>query len=119
MRFPKRNKYGATKTTIDGVTFASKKEANRYCELRLLQRAGEISNLELQPAFKLAIDGRPVLIRSRGYPNGRQAKYVADFAYWDGEKRVVEDAKGFRTDAYKLKKAIVEAMHPGLRIVEI
>ncbi|MEQ8450637.1 MAG: DUF1064 domain-containing protein [Nitratireductor sp.] len=115
----RRNKYGATKTTVDGITFASKREANRYCELRLLQKAGEITHLELQPAFKLAIDGRPVLIRSRGFPNGRQVKYIADFAYWDGEKRVVEDAKGFRTDAYKLKKAIVEAMYPGLRIVEI
>ncbi len=115
----RRNKYGATKTTIDGITFDSKKEAQRYCELRLLQKAGEITHLELQPAFRLAIDGRPVLIKSHGYPNGRQAKYVADFAYWDGEKRVVEDAKGFRTDAYKLKRAIVEAMYPGLRIVEI
>jgi hypothetical protein len=64
----RRNKYGATKTTIDGITFDSKKEAQRYCELRLLQKAGEITHLELQPAFRLAIDGRPVLIKSHGYP---------------------------------------------------
>ena len=115
----KPNKYGAKKTTVDGIVFDSKREAKRYAELRALEKAGEISHLELQPVFRLEIDGRPILIRSEGYPNGRRVKYVADFAYWDGEKRVVEDAKGFKTPDYKLKKAVVEALYPAVRIVEV
>ncbi|TGV15807.1 DUF1064 domain-containing protein [Mesorhizobium sp. M8A.F.Ca.ET.173.01.1.1] len=118
MKLPAR-KYRNVPTMIDGIRFASKREAKRYSELRLLQRAGQISNLEVQPAFKFEVNGRPVLIRSNGYPNGRQAKYVADFAYWDGEKRVVEDSKGFSTPEYKLKKALVEALFPAVRIVEV
>lgn len=115
------NKFRNERTTLDGIRFASKREARRYADLKLLVRAGEITNLELQPVFNLAVNGRPVLIRSDGYPNGRQAKYVADFAYRKATtgERVIEDAKGFRTPEYRLKKAIVEAMHPGLRIVEV
>lgn len=118
---PKANKFSAIKTTVDGIRFDSKREAERYQELVLLQRGGVISDLELQPAFKLEIDGRPVLIRSDGYPNGRQVTYRADFAYTvvaTGE-RCTEDSKGFPTPEYKLKRAVVEAMHPGLRIVEV
>lgn len=117
----KRNKYNARKTRVDGIVFDSDREAKRYRELKLLEGAGEISNLELQPKFPLAVDGRPVLMRSTGYPNGRRVKYVADFAYWDHkiEARVVEDVKGFKTDKYKLKKAFVEAMYPAVRIVEV
>lgn len=116
---PKRNKYGAKKVTLDGIRFDSQREAKRYAELRDMQKRGEISHLELQPAFKLAVDGRPVLIRSKGYPNGRQVTYRADFAYWDGDKRVIEDSKGMATDVFKLKKAFVEAMFPAVRIVEV
>ena len=110
----RRNKFGAKKTVVDGITFDSQREAKRYSELKLLQRAGQISHLELQPAFKLSVGDRPVRFAS-----GRQAVYRADFAYWDGKKRVVEDAKGFRTAEYKLKRAIVEAMHPAVQIVEV
>lgn len=119
-RMPAR-KYRNVPQVVDGIRFDSGREAHRYCELRLLERAGEISNLELQPVFKFQVDGRPVLIRSGGYPNGRQAKYRADFAYWDGTKRVVEDVKSpaTRTEAYALRKALVEAMFPAVRIVEI
>lgn len=112
-------KFKNVPTEIDGIRFASKREAKRYCELRLLEKAGHISSLEIQPAFKFEVNGRPVLIRSAGFPNGRQAKYVADFAYWDGEKRVVEDSKGFSTPEYKLKKALVEALFPAVRIMEV
>ena len=114
-----RNKYNAQKTVVDGITFASKREAKRYCELRLLQDAGVINRLELQPSFKLAIEGRPVLIKSDGYPNGRQATYRADFAYFEGNRRIVEDAKGMRTPIFKLKKALVEAMFPSVEIREV
>ena len=53
--------------------------------------------------------------------NGRQAKYIADFTYWDyaKDKRVIEDSKGFRTKEYKLKKAVVEAIYPSVQIVEV
>ncbi|RWO22836.1 DUF1064 domain-containing protein [Mesorhizobium sp.] len=114
-------KYKNVPTVIDGISFASKREAHRYCELKLLERAGEISHLEIQPAFKFEVNGRPVLIRSGGFPNGRQAKYTADFAYFDGNHRIVEDVKSSatRTEAYALRKALVEAMFPAVRIVEI
>lgn len=108
------NKFRNVPTVVDGIRFASKAEARRYGELKLLERLGEISHLELQPAFKLAVDGRPVQFRG-----GRQAKYIADFAYWDGEKRVVEDVKGMLTREYLLKKAMVEAMFPAVKIVEV
>jgi len=115
----KRSKYRNVPIEIDGIRFDSKREAERWCQLKVRERAGEISHLERQPVFKLAIGDRPVLIRSKGYPNGRQAKYVADFAYFDGENRVVEDAKGHRTRDFILKKAIVEAMFPAVKIVEV
>lgn len=111
-----RTKYGAKKTTVDGITFDSKKEARRYQELKTLEKAGEISNLERQPSFKLSCGDRPIR-----FDSGRQAVYKADFAYWDHkqEKRVIEDAKGFRTPEYKLKRAIVHAMHPAVKIIEV
>lgn len=114
-------KFKNVPTIIDGLRFDSKKEAHRYCELKLLQKAGHISHLEIQPVFKFEVNGRPVLIRSGGYPNGRQAKYRADFSYFDGEKRIVEDVKSSatKTEAYALRKALVEAIYPAVRIVEI
>lgn len=116
------NKFGNRKTAVDGVLFDSAKEARRYQELRILERAGEISNLERQPKFKLAIGDRPILIRSDRYPNGRQASVKFDFAYFDGTHRVIEDVKGgkaTRTEAYALRKAVVEAMYPKVRVVEV
>lgn len=116
---PKRSKYGNRKTVVDGITFDSKREAERWLYLRAREEAGEISHLERQPIFKLSVGDRPVLIRSKGYPNGRQAKYAADFAYFDGDRRIIEDAKGHRTRDFILKKAIVEAMYPAIRVVEV
>lgn len=118
---PKANKYGAKPTFVDGKRFDSKREAARYRVLKERQDRGEISNLELQPSFKLKSGDRPILLKSKGYPNGRQATYFADFAYWCPvqEKRIIEDAKGMKTDVYKLKKAIVEAQFPGVKIVEV
>jgi uncharacterized protein DUF1064 len=118
---PKRSKYGAKKVLVNGIRFDSKREAARYQFLKAREEAGEISNLELQPSFKLKSGDRPILLKSKGYPNGRQATYFADFAYWCPvqEKRVIEDSKGMKTDVYKLKKAIVEAQFPGVKIVEV
>ncbi len=117
----KKSKFGNSKVVIDGNTFDSKREGARYLFLKGRQERGEISNLELQPSFKLKCGDRPILLKSKGYPNGRQATYFADFAYWCPveEKRVIEDSKGMRTDIYKLKKAIVEAQFPGVKIVEV
>ncbi len=110
----RRNKYGAVKTTVDGITFDSKREARRYGELKLLEKVGTISNLKLQPAFKLACGPNPVLIRSNGYPNGRQATYRADFSYNCSDGHVVEDVKGGAatdTPVSRLKRAMMEAQH--------
>ena len=91
------SKYHAQKTTVDGITFDSKKEAMRYQELRLLERAGEIKNLQLQVPY--------VLIEKSKH--GRAIKYIADFVYEKKGQTVVEDCKGFRTDTYKLKKRLL------------
>lgn len=118
---PKRSKYRNVKVTIDGITFASGKEADRYLVLKARQAAGEISHLELQPKFYLYGSNGPVLMQSARYPNGRRATWSGDFAYFCSKrnKRICEDVKGMRTDMYLLKKAIVIACYPGLEIVEI
>ena len=116
---PKRSKYGSKRTMVDGVLFDSKAEATRYVFLREREKRGEISHLELQPSFKLCgKDGLPLR-----YESGRQAVYRADFAYFCPEqnKRVVEDvkSKATKTQLYKLKKALVEANFPAVKIVEV
>lgn len=118
---PKRNKFNAKKTVVDGITFDSAKEAKRWIYLRQLEKSGGISHLERQPKFKLMNGDRPVLIRSERYKNGRQAIYTADFAYFNGDVRVVEDVKSAatRTEAYCLRKAFIEAQFPAVRIVEV
>ena len=115
------SKYRAVKTQVDGHWFASGREARRYSELKLLERAGHIRNLELQPKFLFSINGRPVLSRSERYPNGRQLKMVADFRYIDAKREctVWEDSKGFRTKEFILKKAFFEALNPGCILEEV
>ena len=118
---PKRSKYGAKKTELDGIVFDSQREASRWAELRLLEKAGEISHLERQPKFLLFGSHGPVVIRSKGFPNGRRAKWIGDFAYFctKRNKRICEDVKGVRTPMFILKKAVVLACYPGLESVEI
>lgn len=112
-----RSKYNNKKTTIDGITFDSKREAQRYCELKLLQRAGEISHLELQPSF--------ILLESfkKNGKTHRGIKYIADFAYHDVEKQimVVEDvkSKATMTPVYKIKKKLFENKYPEFSITEV
>jgi hypothetical protein len=110
----RRHKYGAETTEVDGIRFASKKEARRYGELKLLEKAREISGLELQPSFTLQANGLPLT-----YDSGRKVTYRADFAYYCHRrvKRIVEDAKGFRTPEYKIKRAILRSM--GVEVVEV
>ena len=103
-------------TVIDGHRFASAHEARRYTDLLLLQRAGEISELELQVPIPIVFEGRPVLVKSKGYPNGRVLRYVADFSYREAGELVIEDAKGHPTDVYKIKRALLA--HMGIKIRE-
>lgn len=112
-------RYKSKKVTIDGITFDSETEGKRYRNLKLLERGKLILDLKLQPVFPLVIDGRPVLIKSGRYKNGRKCKYTADFTYWDVEKKkqIVEEVKGYPTDVYKLRKAVVEAIY-GIDILE-
>ena len=98
------HKYNAIRTEIDGISFASKKEAKRYGELKLLERAGEIQSLTLQPRYPLRCNGKSLKTAS-----GRDYTYVADFAYWENNKPVIEDTKGMKTELYKLKRAIMQA----------
>jgi hypothetical protein len=113
----RRNKYGAKRRTVDNITFASLREAARYQKLKLLLAAGEIQDLELQPAFPLV-----VLEAYRAGPRvmTEVGQYIADFMYTvcaTGEI-VVEDAKGVRTPLYRLKKKLVQAIH-GLSVTEV
>jgi hypothetical protein len=112
-----RSKYNAVKTTVDGITFHSAKEARRYGELKALQKARQIQNLKCQVPYVLSVRdslGHAVII----------GKYVSDFEYskWDDFRDfhivVVEDVKGFKTPLYRWKKRHVEAQY-GITIREI
>ena len=103
------SKYRAIKTEVDGIWFASKKEARSYQQFLLLEQAGEITHLELQPIYEINYKGEKI------------CKYQADFRYFDQKKRmrVVEDVKGMKTPVYRLKKKLVEAFYHGTKITEV
>lgn len=116
-------KYGNKKVTRDGMTFDSMKEAQRYGQLKLLQRAGKISDLKCQVKFTLIpAQYAPDTIGARGgVKRGRllerEVSYVADFTYTQDGKLVVEDTKGFRTADYILKRKMMLYFH-GIKIKE-
>ena len=93
------------RTTLDGIKFDSLAEASRYSQLLIMQRAGAISELELQVKFPITIGGVSVI-----YDSGRHMTYIADFVYIEDGKCIVEDVKGHITDVYKIKKALMKAM---------
>ena len=95
----KRNKYGAKKTVIDGIKFDSMAEGRRYKQLILLEKAGVIQELELQPRYDLIVNGKKC-----GF-------YKADFRYNELGNQVVEDVKGMKTPVYNLKKKLVKAIY--------
>jgi hypothetical protein len=98
-----RHKFKAVPTTHDGIRFSSKKEANRYLELKELQRQGYVRCFWLQT---------PILLPG-------PTKYVDDFTvFWADDTVTIEDVKGFRTPQYTLKKKQVEALYP-FKITEI
>ena len=103
----RRSKYNARRVTLDGHQFDSQREARRYEELKALEAAGKIAQLELQPRFELQ-----AAFRYRGEAI-RKVEYVADFKYLDFERGglVVEDVKGMKTDVYRLKKKLFLAKY--------
>ena len=109
------NKYHSKKTTIDSITFDSRAEAQRYAELKMLQKCGAIRDLRLQPTY---------LLQEGFKKNGktyRKIEYKADFEYFDIQqgKVIVEDVKGIKTEVYKLKKKLFEYKYPELTIIEV
>lgn len=124
-----KNKYGNRKTVVNGIEFDSRKEAVRYQELRLLERAGKISGLRLQEKFILIPSQREASteVYKSGPKKGRrkpgkllekECSYIADFCYTENGEIVVEDTKGFRTEAYKIKRKLMLERY-GIRIREI
>lgn len=109
----KPTKYGNRVTSRYGEKFDSAKEARRYGELVLLEKAGQISHLERQVRFELIPtqhrDGRCV---------ERAAHYIADFVYYENGRKVVEDTKGYRTKDYILKRKLMLLVHD-IRIREV
>lgn len=109
------SKYHSKKAVVGSITFDSVKEANRYCELKMLERAGKIKDLELQHQF---------VLQPPFWKNGKTIRaitYVADFTYYDLERMriVVEDVKGYKTEVYSLKKKMFEFTYPDLTIIEV
>ena len=100
--FRRKNKYGAIKTQVDGILFDSKLEAFHYDMLKMQLLAGEIETLRLQEEFIIKIEGKQICI------------YVADYYYYDKEaqKWVVSDAKGVKTDVFKIKWKLMQALFP-------
>ena len=112
------NKYKNKKIVIDSIKFDSHKEARKYTELKMLERAGLIKNLELQKEFVLQPAFRK---NNKSY---RKITYKADFSYYDVEldKTVVIDvkpSKTFKTDVYRLKHKLFEYKYPDLEIKEV
>lgn len=123
-----KSKYGSRKVTIDGITFNSIHEGNRYRELKLLERAGVISDLQLQVKYELIPAQREFCneIYTKGRNKGsfkpgrlleKECSYIADFVYIRDGKLVVEDAKGFKTEVYKIKRKLMLYTY-GIRIQE-
>lgn len=102
------------KTVIDGIKFDSKKEAERYCELKILKRIGEIKDFTLQPCYLL------VKAQKKNGVQFNKLEYFADFlvTYPDGHEEI-EDVKGRRTQTYIDKRKMFESLYPHLTIKEI
>ena len=124
-------KYRNKKVEVDGILFDSKKEANRYMELKLLEKAGEITDLKRQVRYELIPRQREQ--STEMYKSGphkgeykpgkvieQSCYYVADFVYKDkeGDRIVVEDTKGMRTKDYVIKRKLMLHRY-GIRIKEV
>lgn len=109
------NKYRNKKIVIDGIEFDSRLEVNRYCQLKILERAREIKDLRRQVEFIIQPSYK------KNNKTIRAIKYIADFVYYDVKKKktIIEDTKGFKNEVYRIKKKIFEYKYPELEIVEI
>ena len=122
--YNKKNKYSNIKVEMDGETFDSRKEARRYYELKLLEKAGEIKNLQRQVKFVLIPSQYEEVIDTKGKPKQkcieRECAYIADFQYQDAHtgELVVEDTKGVRTKEYIIKRKLMLSVY-NIRIKEI
>ena len=100
-------KYRNQPTVVDGIRFDSKKEANRWAELKLLERAGKITQLYRQVPFVLApkvkIDGE-----KRARPSLR---FTADFVYYCGDEYICEDSKGHADTAFRIRQHLMKSVH--------
>ena len=123
----KRNKYQAIKTYVNGIEFDSRKEARRYQELLLLERAGVILNLKRQVSYIL-IPAQYETYERYGKKGQRlkdgqrllekECSYIADFVYEENGKTIVEDTKGVKTKDYIIKRKLMLYTH-GIRIKEV
>jgi hypothetical protein len=114
----KKPKYNSKKAEVDGIVFDSKKEANFYQELLMLQRAGEVINIERQVKYPYFATYARNNMEFDDITYTKPGFYKADFVvtYKDGHKDVI-DIKGFRTLEFRRKKKIVEAIY-GITIIE-
>ena len=122
-----RNKYQAIKTKVNGIEFDSRKEARRYQELLLLERAGAIHNLQMQVKYELIPVQHETYERfgtkGQKLKDGKrllekECSYIADFVYEENGKLVVEDTKGVKTKDYIIKRKLMLWIH-GIRIREV
>ena len=120
----RKNKYRNQKVERDGAVFDSIKEYRRFCELSMLERAGQITDLQRQVGFELIsaqrepdTTGKRGGVR-RGKVIEHAVKYVADFVYWQGSHCIVEDTKGMKTKDYIIKRKLMLYVHH-IRIREV
>lgn len=118
-------KYHSRKVKVDGIQFDSKREAQRYMELQILEKAGKIYGLRRQVKFQLIpaqyeqIWDKKMHCCRKGKCIERECNYIADFVYYNKEGSfVVEDTKGFRTKDYVIKRKLMLHVH-GIRIEEV
>lgn len=98
----RRGKYNNVKIEDDGFKFDSRKEHKRYCELKLLAKAGIITDLKLQVPFGL------IPAQLGGIRKELPMVYKADFVYYENGQRVIEDTKGVKTDVYIIKRKLMK-----------
>lgn len=121
-------KYYNKKVVADGITFDSKKEYRRWCELKLMERAGEISDLQRQVKFVLIPSQYNYILKEDGFKKKgkcieRECAYIADFVYKDKNgEQVVEDTKGYKQGGayavYTIKRKLMLYFY-GIKIKEV
>lgn len=112
----------AKKTTVNGIKFDSKLEADKYIHLKTLEKVGKISDLKIQVPFEILI-GQERKNNDVIYSLGKRKKiapikYIADFTYIRNGQKVVMDSKGRTTDVYKLKLKFFLACYPSYQFIE-